>query len=312
MTPPEPAYLKTLADGTLARRIDAASRMLSSCTVCPRRCKADRQAGETGYCRTGKMARVASFNAHFGEEAPLVGAHGSGTIFFSGCNLLCNFCQNYEISHRFEGTDVSADELAGIMLKLQHEGCHNINLVTPSHVVPQFLAALAIAARNGLRLPIVFNTGGYDAVETLQLLDGIVDIYMPDFKFWDATVADMTCQAPDYPRVARAALIEMHRQVGDLVVDDASGLATRGLLVRHLVLPGGLAGTAEVMAFLATHISRNTYVNIMAQYRPCGAARKIDALAAPLDDQTYRQAVQDARAAGMTRLDRPRRVFQLW
>lgn len=307
----QPAFIKALTDGTLEQRARQALKALSACTLCPRQCKVDRTAGDTGFCRTGAAARVASFNAHFGEEAPLVGENGSGTIFFSGCNLLCNFCQNYSISHLGEGTAVSAAELAGIMLQLQRAGCHNINLVTPSHVVPQILAALVIAATDGLRLPIVFNTGGYDSVPTLGLLDGIVDIYMPDFKFWDPAVARQTCKASDYPAVARAAHIEMHRQVGDLVIDDTSGLAVRGLLVRHLVLPDGLAGTAAVMAFLANDVSRNTYVNVMAQYRPCGTAREIASLATPLSTDQYRQAVRDTRDAGITRLDRPRRVFQL-
>ena len=308
----EPSYVNALADGRLERRARTALKTLSRCELCPRRCRVDRTAGETGFCRAGASARVASFNAHFGEEAPLVGEHGSGTIFFSGCNLLCNFCQNYEISHGAEGTDVSAQALAGIMLGLQQDGCHNINLVTPSHVVPQILAALVVAATNGLRLPIVYNTGGYDAVETLRLLDGIVDIYMPDFKFWDPTVAEQTCSARDYPAVARAAVTEMHRQVGDLIIDETSGLAQRGLLVRHLVLPDGLAGTAKVMDYLATTISPETYVNVMAQYRPCGRAREIESLAKPLDDESYRQAVREARDAGITRLDRPRRVFTFW
>ena len=307
-----PAYLTALADGTLQRRAESARLLLSDCTLCPRRCRVDRTSGETGFCRSGATARVAAFNAHFGEEAPLVGSRGSGTVFFRGCNLLCNFCQNYAISHHGEGTDVTPETLADIMLQLQAAGCHNINLVTPSHVVPQILSALVVGAGDGLRLPIVYNTGGYDTVDTLRLLDGIVDIYMPDFKFWNPSIARKTCQAPDYPAVARRAVAEMHRQVGDLVTDETSGLAARGLLVRHLVLPDGLAGTAAVMAFLATTISPDTYVNIMDQYRPCGRAGEVDSLAAPLSTRQYHQAVREARAAGITRLDRPRRVFELW
>ena len=280
--------------------------------LCPRRCKVDRTQNETGYCQTGRLAKVASFNAHFGEEAPLVGKNGSGTIFFSHCNLLCNFCQNFEISHHGEGQLVSDDTLAQIMLQLQHMGCHNINLVTPSHVVPQILSAVGIAAEKGLKLPLVFNTGGYDNVSTLKLLKGIVDIYMPDFKFWDPAVAQMTCNAKDYPEIARKALVEMHRQVGDLRIDDRSGLAYKGLLVRHLVLPDGLAGTAQVMHFIAQSLSRDTYVNVMAQYRPCGKAATVASLAAPLSTDAYTQAVAEAKAAGITRLDKPRRVFQFY
>ncbi|GAB6905614.1 Radical SAM domain protein [Desulfosarcina cetonica] len=309
---PPPAYLAAHKRGTLAKRANQALAALRQCSLCPRRCKVDRSRDASGICRTGRLARVASFNAHFGEEAPLVGENGSGTIFFSHCNLLCNFCQNYDISHLGEGTDVSDDQLADIMLQLQGAGCHNINLVTPSHVVPQILGALEIAAGRGLALPLVFNTSGYDSISTLKWLDGIVDIYMPDFKFWDENVAHNTCHAPDYPAAAKAAILEMHRQVGDLRIDDASGLAYQGLLVRHLVLPGGLAGTAKVMAFLAQQVSRNTYVNVMAQYRPCGTARQMKPLDAALSTAEYKQALKQTRAAGLTRLDVARRVFQLW
>jgi putative pyruvate formate lyase activating enzyme len=272
----------------------------------------NRRAGATGVCRTGRQAHVASCNAHFGEEAPLVGRNGSGTLFFTHCNLLCNFCQNYEISHLGEGVAVTDAQLASLMLELQAAGCHNINFVTPSHVVPQILAAVLRAARKGLHLPLVYNSSAYDRVQTLRLLDGVVDIYMPDFKFWDPRVAAATCDAEDYPEVAQAALKEMHRQVGDLQIDAESGLAVKGLLVRHLVLPDGMAGTAEVMAFLAESISPNTYVNLMDQYRPCGRARDVPGLSSGLTDTAYAQARRAAKAAGITRLDRPRRVFRLW
>ena len=312
MSLPAPAYLAALEDGTLQRRVDQAVDALERCELCPRRCGVNRLEGETGYCRTGRRAVVASYNAHFGEEAPLVGNSGSGTIFFSHCNLLCNFCQNYEISHLGEGAEMDDEQLAAIMLELQHAGCHNINFVTPSHVVPQILSAIKQAAEKGLALPLVYNCGGYERVETLRLLDGIVDIYMPDFKFWDADTARDTCDAPDYPEMARQALLEMHRQVGDLRIDQESELAYRGVLVRHLVLPGGLAGTAKVMQFLAADLSRDTYVNVMSQYRPCGRAREMETLAVALSPMEYDRAVQEARSAGITRLDRPRRVFQLW
>ena len=312
MAPPAPAYLKALETGILQRRADQGLEALTECTLCPRSCGVKRTAGETGTCKTGRRAVVASYNAHFGEETPLVGRNGSGTIFFSHCSLQCNFCQNYEISHLGEGSAVADDQLATIMLELQQAGCHNINLVTPSHVVPQILAAVYLAAQQGLSVPLVYNCSGYDRVETLQLLDGIVDIYMPDFKFWYADVARDTCNAPDYPELARHALLEMHRQVGDLVIDKTSGLAVKGILVRHLVLPGGLAGTAKIMAFLANSLSRDTYVNVMSQYRPCGRAREMPALAVALSPAEYDQAVRAANAAGITRLDKPRRVFQLW
>ena len=310
MALPDPEYLKALKSRTLEHRVKKAIAVLDSCTLCPRRCGVDRTAGETGTCKTGRRAVVASYNAHFGEERPLVGRNGSGTIFFSHCSLQCNFCQNYEISHLGEGCAVADDQLATIMLELQQAGCHNINLVTPSHVVPQILNAVYLAAQQGLSLPLVYNCSGYDHVETLQLLDGIVDIYMPDFKFWYADVARDTCNAPDYPELARHALLEMHRQVGDLVIDKTSGLAVKGILVRHLVLPGGLAGTAKIMAFLANSLSRDTYVNVMSQYRPCGRAREMPALAVTLSPAEYNQAVREAKAAGITRLDKPRRLFQ--
>lgn len=312
MAPPAPAYLKALETGILQRRADQGLEALTECTLCPRSCGVNRTVGETGTCKTGRQAVVASYNAHFGEETPLVGRNGSGTIFFSHCSLRCNFCQNYEISHLGEGCAVADDQLATIMLELQQAGCHNINLVTPSHVVPQILNAVYLAAQQGLSLPLVYNCSGYDRVETLQLLDGIVDIYMPDFKFWNADVARDTCNAPDYPELARHALLEMHRQVGELVIDKNSGLAVKGILVRHLVLPGGLAGTAKIMAFLANSLSRDTYVNVMSQYRPCGRAREMPALAVALSPAEYDQAVRAAKAAGITRLDKPRRVFQLW
>lgn len=236
--------------------------MLRECRLCPRECGVDRLSDEKGYCRTGRKAMVASFNPHFGEEAPLVGKSGSGTIFFSSCNLRCSFCQNYEISHLREGAEVEARDLAAIMIQLASTGCHNINLVTPTHVVPQILEALSLAVENGLALPMVYNCGGYEKVETLKLLRGIVDIYMPDFKFWDSGWAERYCNAPDYREKAVSALKEMHKQVGDLEIDE-NGIAQRGLLARHLVMPREIAGTKEVMEFISREISPNTYVNVM-------------------------------------------------
>jgi putative pyruvate formate lyase activating enzyme len=304
-------YLKLSADSALEARSITAQNGLKECRLCPRQCGVDRTAGETGYCRTGAKAVVSGYDAHFGEESPLVGRHGSGTIFFSHCNLLCNFCQNYHTSHLGEGQEVNPEQLAACMLQLQQMGCHNINFVTPSHVVPQILSALAIAAQKGLNLPLVYNSGGYDSVETLKLLEGAVDIYMPDFKFRDDKIARMTCNAADYAQVAQKAVQEMHRQVGDLVVD-GNGIAQKGLLLRHLVMPDNLAGTREVMKFIAEQISTNTYVNIMDQYRPCGKAADIPELARSITSQEYENAVREAMEMGITRLDQRRPRFVLF
>lgn len=281
---------------------------LKNCTLCPRRCNVNRLEGEKGVCNTGNRAWVAACEAHFGEERPLVGKYGSGTIFFGHCNLLCNFCQNYDISHGDAGQPVSDEELAQMMLSLEHQGCHNINLVTPSHVVPQIIAALEVAVNKGLKLPIVYNSSAYDRVSTLKLLDGIVDIYMPDFKFWNSELAEKTCGAPDYPEVARRAVKEMHRQVGDLTMD-VDNTAVKGVLLRHLVLPDDIAGTREIMNFIVRKVSPDTYVNIMPQYRPCGRAAEIKALARPITTEEFKNALQDAKEMGIHRLDQQRRVF---
>ena len=301
----QPAYIRTAASGALSEKIRDSWKILESCELCPRLCRVNRLAGETGICKTPKEALVSSFNAHFGEEAPLVGRNGSGTIFFTHCNLMCCFCQNFDISHEGWGHSVNDEELAAIMIALQDEGCHNINLVTPSHVAPQFLSALEKAVSAGLTLPIVYNSGGYDRVETLQLLEGVVDIYMPDFKFWDSAVAEATCDAADYPEAAKAAITEMHRQVGDLKTDD-HGIARSGLLVRHLVLPEDLAGTRPIMRFLHDAVSPNTYVNIMPQYRPCGNAHQVKGLGRRITSEEFQAALQAAREEGITRLDRIR------
>jgi putative pyruvate formate lyase activating enzyme len=308
----EASYLRLQRRGELHQRVEQALALLADCHLCPRDCGVDRLAGKVGTCRTGRQAIVASFHAHFGEEAPLVGSHGSGTIFFSWCNLRCLFCQNYEISQLGEGEAVTPDTLAMMMLVLQKRGCHNINLVSPSHVVPQILEALELAVEYGLTIPLVYNTGGYDALATLALLDGIVDIYMPDMKYADAAIAQELSGIKDYPAHNRAAVKEMYRQVGDLTMDE-NGVATRGLLVRHLVLPEGLAGTADVVRFLATEVSPRTYLNIMDQYRPCHKAHTRPPLDRPLTRQEYRQAVDLALAAGLTRLDDRRRLaVWLW
>ena len=245
---------------------------------------------------------ISSYGPHFGEEAPLVGRRGSGTIFFTYCNLRCVFCQNYTISQLGEGRAVDREELAGMMLSLQAKGCHNINLVSPTHVVPHILDALELAVSKGLYLPLVYNSGGYDSVETLGLLDGIIDIYMPDMKYSDEKVAEQLSGIKDYPKVNRAAIKEMHRQVGDLQMDKQS-VAYRGLLVRHLVLPNRIAGTQEVVRFLAQEVSTNTYLNIMAQYRPGYKAFDISQLARPVNRQEFYEAINLAHQQGLYRID---------
>jgi putative pyruvate formate lyase activating enzyme len=299
----EPAYLSLLRSGELVQRAEEARRHLSICDVCAWRCPVNRLAGQLGVCRTGALARVYSYGPHLGEEDPLRGWRGSGTIFFSRCNLRCQYCQNHEISQTDAGNLVDDRDLAAIMLELQSYGCHNINLVSPSHVVPQILAAVALAAQAGLRIPLVYNTGGYDSLEMLRLLDGVVDIYMPDMKYSDAANALRYSRAKDYPAINRLAVREMHRQVGDLVLDE-NGLAVRGLLVRHLVLPGGLAGTREIVHFLAKEISKNTYLNLMDQYRPEYNAYRYPELNRRITREEYLQAVSLAQEAGLERLDR--------
>ena len=297
-----PLYLDAYDRGILEERVERAHSVLESCRLCPRNCKVNRLEGEKGVCKTGAQAEVSSYGPHYGEEMPLVGRRGSGTIFLTNCNLLCVFCQNYEISHLGEGYQVTAGVMAGMMMDLQKQGCHNINFVTPTHVVPQILSALLIAIPSGLNVPLVYNCSGYEEVETLRLLDGIIDIYMPDFKFWDPDKAKRYCKAPDYPEKAREALREMHRQVGDLVTD-SGGIALRGLLVRHLVMPNNVAGTKEILNFIANEISKDTYVNVMNQYRPCGKAFEYKEIARPLTQGEYIAAVQWAKEAGLGRLD---------
>ena len=280
-----------------------AKAVLEECCLCPRHCGVNRLAGESGKCRVTSQVAVSSYGPHFGEEAPLVGRHGSGTIFFACCNLQCIFCQNYTISHFGEGSVVDNEELARMMLSLQSSGCHNVNLVSPTHVVPYILEALELAVSRGLHLPIVYNSGGYDSVETLKLLDGVVDIYMPDMKYSDEKTAERFSGVKNYPEVNRAAVKEMHRQVGGLQID-GQGVAQRGLLVRHLVLPNGLAGTEAVVRFLAQEVSTNTYLNVMAQYHPCYQAFDIPQLARPVSREEFNEAVDLAHRQGLHRLDK--------
>jgi len=297
-----PAYVKALEEGTLQSKVENARELMVECSVCPRFCGANRLQEEKGFCLTGRLAMVSSAGPHFGEESPLVGTGGSGTIFFASCNLKCIFCQNYEISHLLEGREVDARHLADLMLGLQRSGCHNINFVTPSHVVPQILEGVLLAAQQGLSVPLVYNTGTYDLVDTLAILDGVVDIYMPDLKFMASEISKVLMSAADYPEIAKAAIAEMHRQVGDLEIDER-GIATRGLLVRHLVMPDNLAGTREAMRFLASEISTNTYVNIMNQYRPCGRAFEHPSTNRSVTRAEYLRAIEEAQDEGITRLD---------
>jgi putative pyruvate formate lyase activating enzyme len=296
-----PAY-KHLDQSVFAERVRRLEAVLDDCVLCPRNCHVNRNGGETGYCRTGPMPFVSSRGPHFGEERPLVGAGGSGTIFFGNCNLGCLFCQNYSISHLGEGEQISCERLADAMLSLQRAGCHNVNLVTPTHQTPAIARAIMIASERGLSVPIVYNCGGYESVETLGMLEGIVDIYMPDFKYADPDAAGRYSDAPDYPDIAKAAIKEMHRQVGDLVMD-RSGIARRGLLVRHLVLPEGLAGTRQVVNFIAREISQDTYLNIMDQYHPCYKASDHPLLNRRITAREYEEAVEYALKAGIRRID---------
>jgi putative pyruvate formate lyase activating enzyme len=307
-----PSYLELYANGELQRRADEAVAALASCRICPRDCAVDRLRDQRMACKVGRRARVSSHFPHFGEEDCLRGWNGSGTIFFSFCNLRCVFCQNWETSQEGEGRELDASDLAALMLDLQRRGCHNINFVTPEHVVPQILEALVVAVPLGLRLPLVYNTSAYDSMESLRWMDGVVDIYMPDFKYWNPESAARVLKARDYPEVARRVIAEMHRQVGDLVFD-AEGLARRGLLVRHLVMPGGLEETREIFQWLARELGPDTYVNVMDQYRPEGRVlREPDRfrdLTRELLPEEHQLALEHARSAGLRRIDvrRPHR-----
>jgi putative pyruvate formate lyase activating enzyme len=296
-------YQRLHQTGELRVRAQKARASLESCSLCPHQCRVNRLSGESGKCRVTDRVVVSSYGPHFGEESPLVGRNGSGTIFFTYCHLRCIFCQNYSISQLGEGSPLNSEQLATMMLGLQTRGCHNINLVSPSHVVPYILDALEVAVGRGLNLPLVYNSSGYDSVETLQMLDGIVDIYMPDMKYADEKTAEKLSGVKDYPAVNRAAIREMHRQVGDLQIGK-DGVARHGLLIRHLVLPDGLAGTEETVRFIAREISADTYVNIMAQYHPEYRAHEVPAISRRLFAGEFRAAINLAHRYGLRRLDR--------
>ena len=300
----QPAYLRLYRSGELARRADEAVAALADCALCPRDCHVNRLADKFAVCKTGRYAVVGSHFPHFGEEDCLRGWRGSGTIFFSWCNLRCVFCQNYDISWQGEGDATRPDELAEMMLQLQQLGCHNINFVTPEHVVPQILEALPLAIAGGLRLPLVYNTSAYDSEHSIRLMDGVVDIYMPDFKFWHSEMAREYSKAPNYPDAARRVIKMMHDQVGDLMFDE-HGLALRGVLLRHLVMPGGICGTREIMEWAARELGPDTYVNVMAQYYPAGkvSGSQYVQINRRISGDEFAEALATARAAGLRRLD---------
>lgn len=298
----KPAYRDLLYKGRLKTRAEEIYQKLEQCDFCPWKCQVNRIKGELGVCGVGGEAWVSSYGPHHGEEGPLRGRYGSGTIFFSGCNLSCVYCQNAEISQRLSGRPVTSQQLSSIMLELQALGCHNINLVSPTHVVGQIAMGIALAAEDGLSLPIVYNTGGYDNLEILSLLEGIVDIYMPDMKYSQAKNGVCYSGVPDYPEINQRAVLEMHRQVGDLVID-SSGIAHKGLLIRHLVLPGDLAGSSAVLRFIAERISRDTYLNIMDQYRPAYQARRYPELDRRISQSEFQTVIKEAEELGLSRLD---------
>ncbi len=296
--PPMPPFSAESRIALLSQRVPKALKLLEDCTVCPRECHVNRMAGETSICGMDARLKVSSANLHFGEEPPISGYRGSGTIFLSGCNLTCAYCQNYPISQIRHGEYMTSAEVAEAMLELERRGAHNINFVTPTHYVPQLMESMLIAYRKGLSLPIVYNSSGYDKVESLRLLDGMVDIYMPDMRYSREESSLCYSQAKDYPEVNQAAIREMHRQVGDLLVD-SEGIADKGLLVRHLVLPEGIAGSREIFEFLANEISANTHVSVMSQYFPANRAPRMPGINRRLKNSEFKEAVDAFHAAGL-------------
>ena len=289
-----PSYIPLLEKGELNKRVELLQEFIKECQLCPRQCHVNRLNGEVGYCGAGSDLMVSSAFPHFGEEPPLVGFNGSGTIFLTHCNLRCIFCQNYDISHLGRGDRITLSDMARAMVKLQEMGCHNINFVTPTHYSSQIVASLPKAMEWGLRLPIVYNCSGYESIEVIRLLEGVVDIYMPDVKFMDEKYSKRYSNAPDYPEVIKKVLKEMHRQVGDLTTN-SKGVAERGLLIRHLVMPGGAASSEAVLKFIAEEISVHSYVNIMNQYRPEYRANEYSEISHPITHQEYLEAIQLAK-----------------
>jgi len=302
---PQPAYARLAEEGKLSERVEKAYQKLENCELCPRRCGVNRLNGETGFCNSTDQLIVHSHTPHFGEERPLVGTNGSGTIFFSNCNLRCVFCQNWPLAHKGKGEEYSDDDLADMMLDLQARGCHNINLVTPTHVMPHILNAVKKALEKGLYLPLCYNTGGYELEENIQLLDGIVDIYLPDLKFMDGEMSDkyIVRGATDYPESAQESIKEMHRQVGVLSRDE-DGIAKRGLMLRHLVMPNRVSSPREFVYWVAEHLPKDTYVNIMAQYRVAHQAYDYEKIDEAIEPEEFIEAMEWAKEAGLTKLDK--------
>lgn len=294
----KPSFIELYRTGELEKRAREAGDLLASCTLCPRNCGVDRLQGQLGFCRTGWLPTVSSYNAHHGEEPPISGRRGSGTIFFSHCNLSCCYCQNWPISQLGQGREVTIERLAGMMMELQQRGCHNINFVTPSHMTAQILMALEIAVRQGFNLPLVYNTSGYDSLDSLKLLEGVIDIYLPDIRYQDPEAAERYSGVADYPAVNQAALKEMWRQVGELQLDD-QGIAFRGMLVRHLVLPNGLSQTRQALKFLAGEISPRVHLSLMSQFFPAHQANQTVELGRNVSREEYRQAVEWAEEFGL-------------
>jgi len=293
-----PAYLEAYNSGRLEKTAISAFNMLGSCSICPRRCKANRLKDKKGFCKTGLKAKVYSFMPHHGEEPPISGKSGSGTIFFSNCNMSCVYCQNYEFSQKEQGREVDSEELSKIMLELQEIGCHNINFVTPTHVMPQILKALELAVPKGLKIPLVYNTGGYESAEMIKLLDGIVDIYLPDMRYADSDTAMKYSGADDYPQYNQTALQEMHRQVGIADID-CEGIIKRGIIIRHLILPGNISGTDKIMKFIAESLSKDTYISLMSQYMPCYKASQFKEINRRITHQEYQDAQEAMHKYGL-------------
>ncbi len=299
----EPAYLKLHKSGELKNRGEGLWSMMKSCELCPRKCGVNRLEGEEGFCHASSQLEISSFNPHFGEEKPLVGKGGSGTIFLTNCSLRCVFCINWEISHDGRGSPRSIDDMAGMMLRLQSIGCHNINVVTPTHYSSHIILALDIAAGKGLRLPVVYNTCGWERPEIIKMLDGIVDIYLPDFKYSDGLMAaKYSTDAKTYPEITRAALLEMHRQVG-VAKPAVDGIMYRGLMIRHLVMPNKVSGTKQVVEWIAENLPKDTYLNLMSQYRPMHRANEFKEINRKINRKEYNNAVKWAKEAGLTNLD---------
>jgi putative pyruvate formate lyase activating enzyme len=289
-----PSYINLFEKGELKQRVGLLKEFLQECRLCPRQCRINRLNGELGYCGAGSRLMVSSAFPHFGEERPLVGSHGSGTIFLTHCNLRCVFCQNYDISHLGRGEPITPSEMARAMLRLQEMDCHNINFVTPTHYAPQIVESLLEAIRMGLQLPIVYNCSGYESIEVIQLLEGVIDIYMPDAKYMEEEYSKRFSNAPDYPDVLRKVLKEMHRQVGDLTIN-SKGIAERGLLIRHLVMPQGVASSEAILKFIAEEISVHSYVNIMDQYRPEYRSHDYPEISRRITQKEYVEAIQFAK-----------------